>query len=316
MKKISVLVPTYNEEGNVIPLSEAIICQFRDHLPDYDYELIFIDNDSKDDTRNRIRSLCAENPRIKAIFNAKNYGQFSSPYYGILQATGDCIVVMCADFQDPVELIPKYVKEWEAGYKIVLGQKTTSKEKRTVRAFRSFYYRLLRKHSDAEFIDHATGFGLYDREFIETLRKIEEPHPFLRGLVAEMGYDIKLVEYEQPKRRAGKSSNGLFGYYDAGMQGITSYTKFGVRLAVFFGVLFTLASISVSIGLGIYKLLHWNTFMLSGHAFNMAIFIAVSLQMLFIGIVGEYVLNINSRMKKRPLVIESERINFDSSDDQ
>jgi glycosyltransferase involved in cell wall biosynthesis len=310
MKKISVLVPTFNEEGNVVPLSEAIVGQFRQHLPEYDFEIVFIDNDSKDGTRVKLRELCASNPKIKAIFNAKNYGQFSSPYYGLLQATGDCVISMCADFQDPVELIPQYVKEWEAGHKIVLGQKTTSKESRTVYAMRSFYYRLLRKHSDVEFIEHVTGSGLYDREFIETLRKIDEPRPFLRGMVAEMGYNIKLVPYEQPKRRSGKSSNGLFGYYDAGMQGLTTYTKFGVRVAVFFGVLFTLASLAVSVGLGIYKLLNWHTFDIMGYAFNMAIFIVVSLQLLFIGIVGEYVINMNLSMKKRPLVIESERINF------
>ena len=310
MKKISILVPTFNEEDNVVPLTEAIIGQFTEHLPGYDYEIMFIDNDSKDSTRTKLRELCASNPKIKAIFNAKNYGQFSSPYYGLLQATGDCVIAMCADFQDPVELIPRYVKEWEEGHKIILGQKTSSKEGRTVRRMRNFYYRLLRKHSAVEFIEHVTGSGLYDRDFIETLRKVDEPQPFLRGMVAEMGYDIKLVPFEQPKRKAGKSSNGLFGYYDAGMQGITSYTKFGVRLAVFFGVLFTLASIAVSIGIGIYKLLNWNTFALSNYIFGMVIFFVISLQLLFIGIVGEYILNISSRMKKRPLVIESERINF------
>jgi len=310
MKKISMLVPTFNEVDNVVPLSEAIIGQFRDHLPEYDYELIFIDNDSKDGTRDRIRGLCSSNPKIKAIFNAKNYGQFNSPYYGILQADGDCVIAICADFQDPVELIPQYVKEWEAGYKIVLGQKMKSKESRIVYRLRSFYYKFLKKHSGVEFMKHVTGSGLFDREFIEVLRKIEEPMPFMRGLVAEMGHHIKLIPYEQPKRKSGRSSNGLFGYYDAGMQGLTSYTKFGVRVAVFFGVLFTIASIAASIGLGIYKLFHWNTFALSNYAFSMAIFVAVSLQMLFIGIVGEYVLNVNSRMKKRPLVVESERINF------
>jgi len=310
MKKVSVLVPTYNEEDNVVPLSEAIIAQFRDHLPNYEYDITFIDNDSKDDTRNRIRSLCAANPNIKAIFNAKNYGQFNSPYYGILQTTGDCVIAMCADFQDPVELIPQYVREWENGYKIVLGQKITSKEGKILRSLRNVYYRILRKHSDADFIDHVTGSGLYDQEFIDVLRKIDEPKPFMRGIVAELGYKIKLIEYEQPKRKSGKSSNGLFGYYDVGMQGITTYTKFGVRLAVFFGVLFTIASIGVAAGLGIYKLLNWDTFFLRGYAFDTAIFLAVSLQMLFIGVVGEYVLGVSARMKKRPLVIESERINF------
>ena len=310
MKTISILVPTFNEEDNVVPISEAIIGQFRDRLPEYDYNITFIDNDSKDSTRTKIRELCSSNPKIKAIFNAKNYGQFSSPYYGLLQATGDCVITLCADFQEPVELIPLYVKEWEAGHKIVLGQKTASKESRFVYAMRSYYYRLLRKHSDVEFIKHVTGSGLYDREFIETLRTIDEPRPFLRGMVAELGYNIKLVPFEQPKRKSGRSSNGLFGYYDAGMQGLTTYTKIGVRAAVFFGVLFTLASIAVTVGLGIYKLLNWHTFPISGYAFSVAIFFAVSLQMLFIGLVGEYVLNMNSRMKKRPLVIESERINF------
>jgi len=310
MKTISILVPTFNEEENVVPLSEAIIGQFREHLPGYDYEIVFIDNDSKDGTRAKLRELCSSNPKIKAIFNARNYGQFSSPYYGLLQVTGDCVIAMCADFQDPVELIPQYVKEWENGHKIVLGQKTTSKEGRIVRRFRNFYYKLMKKRSNVNFIEHVTGSGLYDREFLEILRKLDEPNPMLRGIVAEVGYNIKLIPYEQQKRKAGKSSNGLFGYYDAGMQGLTTYTKIGVRAAVFFGVLFTLASIAVSIGLGIYKLLNWDTFSITGYAFNMAIFFAVSLQMLFIGLVGEYVLNVNSRMKKRPLVIESERINF------
>ncbi|MDR2866989.1 MAG: glycosyltransferase family 2 protein [Methanomassiliicoccaceae archaeon] len=312
MKKISIMVPTYNEEGNVIPLVNAIIGQFTEFLSDYDYEILFIDNDSKDSTREKLRGLCASNPKIKAIFNARNYGQFSSPYYGILQATGDCVIAMCADFQDPVELIPQYVNEWESGYKIVLGQKTASKESGIKRGLRSFYYKFLRKHSDVNFIKHVTGSGLYDRGFVDVMRNIEDPKPFIRGIVAEMGHHIRLIPFDQPPRKTGKSSNGIFGYYDAGMQGLTSYTKFGVRAAVFFGTLFTLGSIAVSIGLGIYKLLNWHSFELMGLAFNMAIFIAVSLQMLFIGLVGEHVLNVSSRMKKRPLVIEAERINFSS----
>ena len=310
MKKISMLIPTFNEEDNVIPLTEAIIRQFTEHLPEYDYDILFIDNDSKDGTRANLRALCASNPKIKAIFNARNYGQFNSPYYGLLQATGDCVIAICADFQDPVELIPQYVKEWEAGYKIVLGQKTSSKESGIVRRIRNFYYRMMKKRSNVNFIEHVTGSGLYDREFLEILRNLDEPNPLIRGIVAEIGYKVKLIPYEQPKRKAGRSSNGLFGYYDAGMQGLTTYTKIGVRVAVFFGVLFTLASIAVTVGLGIYKLLNWDTFSIMSYAFSVAIFFAVSLQMLFIGLVGEYVLNINSRMKKRPLVIESERINF------
>lgn len=310
MKKISILVPTYNEQDNVIPLTEGIIEQFQNELLDYDYELIFIDNDSSDDTRLKLRELCESNSKIKAIFNAKNYGQFSSPYYGILQTTGDCVITMCADFQDPIELIPQYVKEWENGYKIVLGQKTSSEESRIKYALRSIYYRFMRKNSDVDFIEHVTGSGLYDREFVEIMRNVDDTKPFLRGIVAEMGYKIKLIPYEQPQRKAGKSSNNIFRYYDAAMEGFTSYSKKGVRLAVGFGAFFTIASIITAAGACIYKLFNWDSFDLLGIAFNLIIFVVVSLQLLFIGVVGEYVLNINSRMKKRPLVIESERINF------
>lgn len=310
MKKISVLVPTYNEEDNVVPLSTAIISTFENDLPDYDYELIFIDNDSQDSTREKIRNLCIKNPNIKAIFNARNYGQSSSPYYGILQATGDCVILMSADFQDPVELIPQYVQEWESGYKIVLGQKTSSKESKVKYALRKLYYGFMRRNADAKFIEQVTASGLYDREFIEILKGIDEPRPFLRGIIAEMGYSIKLVPYEQPKRRAGKSKNGIFGYYDTVMQSITSYTKIGVRAAVFLGVIATIGSLLTVLGFSIYKVLNWDTFSISSVAIGLAIFVIVSLQLLFIGVVGEYVLNINSRTKKRPLVVESERINF------
>lgn len=310
MKKISVLVPTYNEEENVVLLSKKIIEQFETELVGYDYELIFIDNDSKDSTRERIRDLCRSNPKIKAIFNARNFGQFSSPYYGLLQTTGDCTISMCADFQDPVELIPRYVEEWEKGYKIVLGQKTSSKESRFVYAARNIYYRFMKKNSEVEYLEHVTGSGLYDREFIEVLRGIDEPRPLLRGMIAELGYSIKLIPYDQQRRRAGKSSNNIFRYYDAAVQSFTSYTKIGVRLAVFMGVIFTAISMLTAFGFAIYKMLNWNTFDIIPFALGLAIFVVVSLQLLFIGVVGEYVLSINSRMKKRPLVIESERINF------
>lgn len=310
MKKISVVVPTYNEEENVVPLSEKIIEQFTDKSDAYDYELIFIDNDSEDSTREKIRGLCDSNPRIKAIFNARNYGQFNSPYYGLLQATGDCAILMSADFQDPVELIPDYLKEWESGYKIVLGQKTSSKENKIVFAMRNLYYRFMKKNSDVDFIEHVTGSGLYDREFIDILKTVDEPRPFLRGIVAEMGYRIKLVSYEQPRRRAGKSSNGISKYYDAAMQGMTSYTKTGVRMAVLLGAICTIISALTAVSAIIYKLLNWNTYDVWPLGIVIAIFVVVSLQLLFIGIVGEYVLSINSKMNRRPLVIESERINF------
>lgn len=202
----------------------------------YDYDLTFIDNYSLDGTRQKIRAMCRENPRIKAIFNAKNYGQFNSPYYGILQVDGDCCISMSADFQDPPELIPKFIDGWENGYKIVMAQKTSSKESRIVYRLRSSYYKFMKKHSSAQFLEQVTGCGLYDRQFIEAMRAVDDSRPFLRGIVAELGYDIKLVQFEQPQRRAGRSSNNFASYYDGAMQSITRYTKYAVRFATFLGL--------------------------------------------------------------------------------
>ena len=187
MKKVSILIPCYNEEDNVIPMSEAIVNLFTTQLTQYDYELVFIDNDSKDTTRPKLRKICEKNPHIKAIFNAKNFGQFNSPYYGILQTTGDCTISMVCDFQDPIELIPRYLEEWEKGYKIVIGIKTSSKENKLVYGLRTLYYKIIKKFSDVEQIEHFTGSGLYDKEFVQVLRDLKDPTPFLRGIVAELG---------------------------------------------------------------------------------------------------------------------------------
>ena len=187
MKKISILVPTYNEEENVGPLSLAIMNEMRKSLSHYDYELVFIDNDSKDNTRPILRELCEKHSQIKAIFNAKNFGQFNSPFYGLMQTTGDCTILLCADFQDPIEMLPALVAEWENGYKIVSAIKTTSRENRVMRFLRTCYYKTIKKFSDVDQIEHFTGFGLYDRSFIDVLRKLEDPTPFLRGIVAELG---------------------------------------------------------------------------------------------------------------------------------
>ena len=308
-KFVSIVVPTYNEEENVVPLSEAVKKQMEE-IGKYDFELIFIDNDSKDSTRQLIRGLCNTDPRIKAIFNARNYGQFNSPFYGAQQANGDCVILMCADFQDPVELIPKYLEAWENGSKIVLGQKSSSKENKLVYAARGFYYRFLKRYASVDFIPQVTGSGLYDRSFIEVMKVIDDPRPFLRGVVAELGFSIETIQYEQPKRRAGKSSNNFLRYYDGAVQSITAYTKVGVRLAVLMGTLFTIGSVIADLALIIYKLFNIDTFSLSPYIIPMAILTGVSLNMAFIGIVGEYVLDVNAHVRKRPLVIESERINF------
>lgn len=198
---ISILVPTYNEEENIIPLYNAICKEFSKELPDYDYEILFIDNCSLDSTREKLLSLCANDKKIKAIFNARNFGQNNSPFYGLLQTSGDCTICMSADFQDPVEMIHQFVREWENGYKIVCGIKTSSKENKLMYLMRSIYYKLIKKFSDVDQIEHFTGFGLYDKEFVNVLRKLDEPSPLMRGLVAELGYKRKNIEYAQALRQ-------------------------------------------------------------------------------------------------------------------
>ena len=314
MKKISVLIPCYNEEANVRPISEAVIGTLTRNLPYYDYELVFIDNDSSDNTRPILRQLCSENPRIKAIFNAKNFGQFNSPYYGMLQVSGDCVIEMVADFQDPIELIPQYVKAWEEGYKIVIGIKTSSKENKLMYWLRTRYYKLIKKLSDVEQIENFTGSGLYDRAFIEVLRKLDDPTPFLRGIVAELGFKRKEIPYEQPKRRAGKTSNNFYTLYDAAMLSITSYTKFGLRIATFIGMGAGLLSFIIGIVYLVMKLIYWDRFLAGTAPMVIGMLFLGAIQLFFIGMIGEYILTINQRVMKRPLVIEEERINFDKND--
>lgn len=310
MKKVSILIPCYNEEDNVVPMSQAIVNLFTNELPQYDYELLFIDNDSSDSTRPLLRQICADNPKIKAIFNAKNFGQFNSPYYGILQTTGDCTISMVCDFQDPIELIPRYLEEWENGYKIVIGIKSSSKENPIMYHLRSFYYRIIKKFSDTEQIEHFTGSGLYDKEFVQVLRELKDPTPFLRGIVAELGYKRKEIEYEQPQRRAGKTHNNFMSLYDAAMLSFTSYTKIGLRLATFVGVGCGIISFIIGIFYLIAKLVLWNNFSAGIAPITIGMFFLGSVQLFFLGFLGEYIMSINQRIMNRPLVVEEERINF------
>jgi len=310
-KKISVMIPCYNEEENARPIYEAVRDELKKRCPAYDYEVLFIDNKSQDRTREVIREICEEDKHVRAIFNSKNFGQFNSPYYGMCQTSGDCTITMCADFQDPVEMIPKFVAEWEKGYKIVIGRKTRSKENAIMYFLRGCYYKLIKKMSSVEMIEQFTGFGLYDKSFIQTLRDLKDPTPFIRGVVAELGPERKEIEYEQPQRRAGKTHNNFYTLYDAAMLSFTSYTKVGMRLATFFG--FGVAGVSFLVGLFylVAKLLAWNSFT-AGYAPTMiAVFFMGGIQLAFMGFLGEYVMSMNTRIMNRPLVVEEERINFD-----
>ncbi len=315
MKKISVVVPCYNEEANVEAMADALRDMFGKSLPSYRYEIIFIDNDSADGTRAIIRRLCEKDRDIKGIFNAKNFGQFNSPYYAMLQSTGDCTILMAADFQDPVEMIPQYVREWENGYKIVIGIKKSSQENPLMYWLRGCYYHMIKKLSDVEQIEQFTGFGLYDARFIQVLRDLKDPTPFLRGIVAELGFKRKEIPYEQPRRRAGKTSNNFYKLYDAAMLSVTSYTKVGLRLATIFGSLCSAVSMVVAIVYLVLKLMYWDRFAAGMAPLLIGMCFLGSVQIFFIGLVGEYILSINSRVMNRPLVVEEERLNFDNPDD-
>lgn len=312
MKKISIMIPCFNEEENVRQICCAIKQVMETELAGYDYEILFIDNHSEDRTRDYIRELCSENKEVKAIFNAKNFGQFNSPYYGMCQTTGDCTVTMCCDFQDPVEMIPRLVEEWENGYKIVCAIKTKSKENKIMRFLRTCYYKIIRKMSEVDQIEHFTGFGLYDKSFIQVLRKLDDPTPFLRGIVAELGYMRKDIPYEQQKRRAGKTHNNWFTLYDAAMLSFTSYTKAGLRIATLLGFFSAVMSMVIASVYLILKLVYWERFAAGMAPVLLAVLFLGSVQLLFIGFMGEYILSINKRVMKRPLVIEEERINFEN----
>ncbi|MBQ8317192.1 MAG: glycosyltransferase family 2 protein [Lachnospiraceae bacterium] len=316
MKKISIMIPCYNEQENVREICAAVIDVLNKDLPNYDYEILFIDNDSKDLTRTYLRELCAKNKKVRAIFNAKNFGQFNSPYYGICQTTGDCTVCLCCDFQDPVEMIPRLVKEWEDGAKIVCAIKTSSKENKIMRFLRTCYYKMIKKMSDVEQIEHFTGFGLYDKGFVDVLRDLGDSTPFLRGIVAELGYKRVDVPYEQAKRKAGKTHNNWYSLYDAAMLSFTSYTKVGLRLATFLGIGIGGLSFVIAIIYLVMKLMYWDNFSAGMAPVLIGMFFLGGVQLFFLGFLGEYILSMNRRVMNRPLVIEEERLNFDDEGEE
>ncbi|MBR1842182.1 MAG: glycosyltransferase family 2 protein [Oscillospiraceae bacterium] len=304
------MIPCYNEEENARPIYEAVRDELKKSCPSYDYEILFIDNKSQDRTREIIEEICSEDKNVKAIFNSKNFGQFNSPYYGMIHTSGDCTITICADFQDPVELIPKFIEAWEKGYKIVIGKKTRSRENPIMYFLRGCYYKLIRKMSSVEMIEQFTGFGLYDRSFIDVLRELDDPTPFIRGIVAELGPERCEIEYEQPKRRAGKTHNNFYTLYDAAMLSFTSYTKAGMRIATFAGFGIALLAFVVGIIYLAAKLVLWDSFTAGYAPMMIAIFFMGGVQLAMLGFLGEYIMSINTRVMKRPLVIEEKRINF------
>ena len=308
-KLISIVVPTYNEEENIPLLIPEIRKEMSENLPEYDYEILFIDNCSFDRTQAIIEEFCVQDTRIKAIFNARNFGQSNSPFHGLCQASGECAILLAADFQDPVQLLHTFVKEWEAGYKIVIGKKSKSRENKLMYLLRSAYYKIIRHFSDVEQIEHFTGFGLYDASFIKILRSLDDPSPYLRGIVAELGYRRREIAYTQENRLHGKSSYNWYRLYDVAMLGLTSYSKSLLRIAIFIGFLTVCLSLIAGIFYLVYKLIFWDTFDAGLAPLVIGVFFIGAVQLTFIGLLGEYILSINSRMMKRPLVIEEKRIN-------
>lgn len=310
MKKISIMVPCYNEEENVIQMHDALTELFRTKLEAYDYEFLFIDNKSTDRTRELLREICEKDQKTKAIFNMKNFGQFNSPYYGITQTSGDCTIPVCCDFQDPLELIPMMIQKWEEGNKVICMVKTSSKESSLMYFLRGVYYKLIHVMSNVDQIQQFTGFGLYDRSFVEVLRQLKDPTPFIRGIVAEYAPDHLEIAYEQPQRKAGRTHNNFFTLFDAAMLSFTSYTKGGLRLATFGGFAISALSFLVALIYLILKILYWDRFGAGSAPILIGVFFFGGLQMFFVGLLGEYIMSVNTRVINRPLVIEEERLNF------
>ena len=310
-KTISIVIPCYNEEENVVPLYNEVKKMLSTDLTSYEHEILFIDNHSTDSTRQLLRELCAADKKVKCILNSRNVGSSSSMVYGLCQVNSDCAVLLFADFQEPIELIPEFVHEWDKGFKTVIGIKSKSRENSVMRFLRTFYYKLFRKMSDEiEQIVHFDGFGLYDKSFIEILRSIHEPMPYLKNLVAEFAVLRKDIPYTQQKRRFGKSHISWYRLYNDAMISFTSHTKIGLRIATISGFVFSMISFIIALGYFLLKIFFWNNFPMGIVPIVIGVFFLGSLQLFFIGLIGEYILSINTRVMNRPLVIEEERINF------
>ena len=311
-KKLSIVSSAYNEEGNIRELYEQVKAQM-DLLGDkYDYEQIVLDNASTDGTLNELRKISAQDKNFKVIVNARNFGHIRSPYYGILQCEGDAVIYMASDLQDPPALIPQFIAKWEEGYKVVLAQKKQSKESWLFFAVRRSYYWLLNLVNDsgAELLSNCTGFGLYDKCVVDELRKLDEPYPYLRGLVCELGYSRALVPFVQPLRKRGLTKNNFYTLYDNAMTGFTNHSKVPLRLAALGGFALGIFSFILALIYLVLKLLYWDSFPMGTAPILLAVLFFSSVQLFFIGIIGEYIGAILTQVLKRPLVIEKERINF------
>lgn len=310
MKLISVVTQCYNEEENIDELYQRIKAQLS-NKPGYCYEHIFIDNASTDQSVARVKKIALKDPAVKLIVNTRNFGHIRSPIHAIFQAKGDAIISMASDLQDPPELIGDFLDKWESGFKVVVGVKPESQETLAMSLVRKIYYNTIGKISDIQLIPNFTGFGLYDRSVIEIIRKLDDPYPYFRGLIAEIGIDYASIPFIQPRRKRGITKNNFYTLYDMAMLGITSHSKIPVRLATMVGFVLALLSLGISLTYLVLKILFWDFFTVGTAPILISIFFFASVQLLFIGIIGEYIASMHTHILKRPLVIEKERINFD-----
>ncbi|MFC2128728.1 glycosyltransferase family 2 protein [Bacteroidota bacterium] len=315
MKLISIVTPCYNEEQNVDTIYQHVKEIFR-NLPAYKYEHIFIDNSSVDQTVHLLKQIAHTDKNVKIIVNTRNFGHIRSPYYAMMQAKGDAVISIVSDLQDPPSMIADFIKKWEEGYKIVIGTKTRSKENKLMFLIRKIFYNTISKISETDQIKNFTGFGLYDRQFIEILRSLDEPYPYFRGLISDLGFSRLEIPYTQPKREKGKTKNNFYTLYDMAMLGFVNYSKLPLRLASFIGFGVSFLSFFIAMIYLVYKLIFWSNFSVGIAPLVIGIFFFSGIQLFFLGIIGEYIGTIFTQVKKRPLVIEKERINFDECDNE
>lgn len=307
------MTPCYNEESNVYEIYTRVRNVLKKY-PKYRYEHIFIDNASKDSTVDKIKEIAKTDKNVKLIVNSRNFGYIRSPYYGLLQCQGDASIYIVADLQEPPEIIEDFINKWENGYKIVIGIKNKSEENPLIFLLRKLYYKIVRKMTDEfELIQNFTGFGLYDKKIIDTLRQIEDPYPYFRGLICELGFEKSFVNFTQPKRKKGKSYSNFYRLYDLAMLGFVSYSRLPLRIFLFFGYFSAFISLIVGIIYLVYKIMRWYSFDAGIAPLVIGFFFFSSIQIIFIGILGEYVGTILTQVKKRPLVVEKERINFEKT---
>jgi len=310
---ISVLTPCYNEEGNVDALYERIREVFAQLGQEYSYEQVIIDNASTDGTLAKVRALAARDSNVKVIVNTRNFGHIRSPYHGLLQCRGDAVIGMASDLQDPPELIPAFLEKWREGYKVVLGVKAAAHESALMFAIRRLGYRVIDRLSEVRQIRNCTGFGLYDKAFVRVLRRLPDPYPYFRGIVAELGFRYATVPYTQPQRKSGISKSSLYRLYDLGVQGIVNHSKIPLRLATIVGFFSSIVSLGAAFVYFVMKMLFWYNLPIGIAPIIIGLFCVASVQLFFLGVLGEYVGSIYTQVRNRPLVVEAERINF--SDD-